>query len=103
MTASTAVSAPITITTPTRKVFSLVAGFVGAVAALLIPPIMALLSVDMWLPAAVRGLIALLVGRFVPGRMVGAKSGKRWAVSISTVAFYLLLIPVTLRVVSMAI
>ena len=103
MTASTWVSAPITITEPTRKVFSLVAGFVGGVAGLLIPLVIALLSMDIWLPAAVRGLIALLVGRFVTGRMVGAKSGKRWAVSISTVAFYLLLIPATLRVVSMAI
>jgi hypothetical protein len=102
MTASTWVSAPITITKPTRKVFSLVAGFVGAVAALLIH-VMALLSVDMWLPAAVRGSIAVIVGTFMTGRKVGARSGKRWAVSISTIVFYLLLIPVTLRIVAMAI
>ena len=98
MTTSAAVIEPMTGVKPIRNRSFLIAGLVGAGAAFL-TVILALLFT---LPGSLCAIIGLVVGTLVAGRMVGAKTGKRWAISFGLVLFYWVVLDVAIIFVLLA-
>ena len=98
VTTNTATIQQVTGVKPTRNRFMLVAGLVGAVAAIFTVFLALLFTV----PGSLSAIIGLVVGTFVAGRMVGAKTGKRWAISFGLVLFYFVVVDVAIIFVLLA-